>query len=103
MVALTHAPLMRGSIVERVRRCGRKNCACARSVEHRHRGKFLSVQLDGRTQSLHLRPEDLERVQKAIAAYQRLWDIINGLTSCELSDLKRQARERTRARRKRNS
>ena len=32
---------------------------------------------------------------------EKLWDIINGLTECELSDLRREARERQRARRQR--
>jgi hypothetical protein len=31
-----------------------------------------------------------------------LWDVINGLTACELSDLRRQVRERRRSRRKRS-
>jgi hypothetical protein len=61
----------------------------------------LTVYLDGRTQALHLRPEDEQRVQKAIAAYQRLWKVINALTACELSDLRREVRERRRSARRR--
>ena len=99
--ALSFEPLMRGSIVERLRRCGRPNCACARDPEARHGGQFLTVSLDGRTQALHLRPDDEPRVRQAIASYQRLWDIINGLTACELSDLRREAKERRRSRRRR--
>lgn len=99
--ALSFEPLMRGSIVDRLRRCGRPNCACARDPDARHGGKFFTVHLDGRTRALHLRPEDEERVRKAIAAYDRLWKIINTLTTCELSDLNRQARERRRSRQRR--
>ncbi len=99
--ALSFAPLMRGSIVERVRRCGRANCACARDPAARHGGKFLTVSLDGRTQAVHLRPEDEVRVRQAIDAYDRLWKIVNGLTACELGDLRREVRERRRARRRR--
>ncbi|MGK5085891.1 DUF6788 family protein [Bdellovibrionota bacterium FG-1] len=98
MQALCHEPLMRSTISERVRCCGRPNCACARDPEARHRGEFLTVQLDGRTQAVHVRPEDRAYISKAIAAYSKLWDVINGLTACELADLKRQARERKRAR-----
>ena len=58
------------------------------------------MQLDGRTQALHVRPEDEGKVRAAIAAYGALWDLINKLTACELSDLRRQARERRRARRR---
>ena len=98
--ALSWRPLMRGSLVERLRRCGRANCACAADPRRRHGGKFLTVQLDGRTQALHVRPEDEGKVRAAIAAYGTLWDLINKLTACELSDLRRQARERRRARRR---
>lgn len=99
--ALSFGPLMRGTIVERRRRCGRPNCACAKDPDARHGGRFLTVNLDGRTQALHVRPEDEPRIRQAIAAYVRLWEIINALTACELADLRRQARERRRARRKR--
>lgn len=101
--ALTFEPLMRGSVVARVRRCGRPNCACARDDSARHGGKFLTVQLKGRTEAVHVRPEDEEQIEKAIAAYAKLWAIVNELTGCELADLRRQARERQRARRSRRT
>ncbi len=101
--ALSFAPLMRGSLVERVRRCGRPNCACAHDPRRRHGGKFLTVQLGGRTHALHVRPEDAAKVRAAIGAYARLWQLINDLTACELAELRRQARERRRARRRRRS
>ena len=100
---LSHAPLMRGSLVERLRRCGRPNCACARDPAARHGGKFLTVHLDGRTQAVHVRPEDELYIRDAIASYQQLWDVINGLTACELAELRRQVRERRRARQRRRS
>jgi hypothetical protein len=99
--ALSFEPLMRGCIVERLRRCGRPNCACARDPDARHGGKFFTVSLEGRTQAVHLRPADEARVRQAIAAYDQLWEIINGLTVCELSDLRREVRERRRSRRRR--
>lgn len=99
--ALSTAPLMRGSLVERVRRCGRTNCACATDPRKQHAGMFLTVQLDGRTHALHVRPEDEPRVRAAVGAYATLWKLINQLTACELADLRRQARERRRARRQR--
>lgn len=99
--ALTHGSLMRGTIVERLRTCGKPNCACASDPAARHPGKVLTVFLNGRTQTLSLRKEDEARVQQAIEAYERAWEIINGLTACELSDLRRQARERRRSSRRR--
>ncbi len=101
--ALSGQPLMRGSVVERVRRCGRANCACARDPRARHRGTFLTVHLQGATQAVHVRPQDEAAVRAAVAAYQRLWAVIDGLTGCELAELKRQARERRRARQRRRA
>jgi hypothetical protein len=101
--ALSFAPLMRGAIGQRLRRCGRPNCACAKDPAARHGGQYLAVHLDGRAQGVYLRPEDEEHVRQAVAAYQRLWEIINGLTACELSDLRRRARERRRSRRRRRT
>jgi hypothetical protein len=101
--ALSLQPLMRGSLVERRRRCGRPNCACARDASRLHVGKFFTVQLQGRTQALHVRPEDEARIGAAIVAYRRLWELINELTACELSDLRREVRERRRGRRRRTS
>jgi len=91
---------MRGSLVERVRRCGRPNCACASNPNRRHSGRFLTVQLAGRSHAVHVRPQDEPRVRAAIDAYVELWDVINELTACELADLKREARECRRARRR---
>lgn len=98
---LSHTPLMRGSIVERWRTCGKPNCACASDPKARHPGKVLTVFLQGRTQTLTLRKEDEPRVRSAIDAYERAWRIINGLTACELADLRRQARERRRSSKRR--
>ena len=101
--ALSEQPLMRGSVVERVRRCGHTNCACARDPKARHRGTFLTVHLQGATQAVHVRPDDEATVRAAVAAYQRLWTLIDALTALELADLKRQARARRRARRRRQA
>ncbi|MGH7322708.1 MAG: DUF6788 family protein [Candidatus Rokuibacteriota bacterium] len=99
--ALTGEPLMRGSIYQRRRRCGRRSCACATDPEALHTGQFLTVFLDGRTRGFHLRTEDEARARRAIAVYARLWALINALTACEVAELRRQVRERQRARTRR--
>lgn len=99
--ALSFEPLMRGSIVERRRKCGKPNCACATDPAARHSGKVLTVFLDGRVQTLSLRTQDESHVRKAIEVYETAWRVINGLTACELADLRRQSRERRRSARRR--
>lgn len=99
--ALTHESLMRGSVIERWRTCGKPNCACATDRGARHQGKVLTVFVEGRTRSLALREVDEGRVRAAIDAYERAWRIISALTACELADLRRQGRERRRSSRRR--
>ena len=89
---------MRGSIVERVRRCGKANCACASDPKARHGGLYLSVHLDGATQAVHLRPSDVPHVRAAVEQYERLWQTLTELTGCELAELRRAAGERRRGR-----
>lgn len=100
---MSFEPLMRGSVYERRRRCGRKGCACATDPDALHAGKFLTVFVDGRTQGFHLRAEDEEYVRGAVAAYERVWKLINELTACEVSELRRQVRERRRERGRRTA
>ena len=101
--ALTFEPLMRGSVVEIQRRCGKKNCACSTDPDARHAATCLSVNISGKTQVVYLRPEDEKRIREATAAYKELWKMIDGLTACELADLKRQTRERRRSRKRRKT
>jgi hypothetical protein len=95
--------LLRGSVVERRRRCGRGNCACRTDVEARHLEKVLSTSEGGKTVTLHLRPQDEERVRQAINAYHHAWAVVEALTACELADLRREAAERARSRRRRQT
>jgi len=94
---------MRGSIVERLRRCGKSNCACATDPAARHGGQYLSVHLDGATQAVPLRAADVDRVRAAVERYQRLWQTLTELTECELAELRRGAQERRRGRARRRA
>ena len=95
---LATTPMMRGSLIERLRVCGRKTCACARDPKRRHPGLHLSVHLDGRTRSIHVRPEDEPRIRRMLAGYERLWAVVNELTACEVAALGEATRARASAR-----
>ena len=101
LARLSLEPLMRGSIYQRRRRCGRRSCACATDPKALHTSTFLTVFLAGRTRGFHLRAEDEERARKAVAAYNRLWKVVNALTACEVAELRRQIREGQRGRTRR--
>ena len=76
--------LMRGSVYERGRKCGRATCACA-SGGPKHPTRQLTVTLDGATRSRYVRLEELAQVRGLIATYEELWTIVNALTAVNLA------------------
>ena len=97
LVEFAYEPLMRGSLVERRRKCGRANCGCAHDETARHVGLWFSVRVGKRTESFHERPEEAEHLKTATEAYGRLRNILDELTACEVADVRRRTRERLRS------
>jgi dissimilatory sulfite reductase (desulfoviridin) alpha/beta subunit len=90
--------LMRGSLYERGRKCGRASCACAQGGP-KHSTRQLTVTLGGRTRSRYIRVEEWGQVQALLATYEELWTIVNELTAVNLTLLHSTApRERGRPR-----
>ncbi len=75
--------LMRGKVYERSRQCGRASCTCA-SGGPRHAGLQLSVNLGGRTRSRYVRQGERAAVEAKLAAYRRLWELVDELTAVNL-------------------
>ncbi len=86
LLARLHAlpNLMRGSLYERLRKCGRASCACAQGGP-RHTTRQLTVTLGGATRSRYVRLEEMARVQALLATYEELWAIVNELTAVNLA------------------
>ena len=80
--------LMRGSVVESSRKCGRASCVCVREGK-RHRRTALSVNLAGKTRSIHLDAEREGMARAGVAAYARLWTLLDKLTELNLALLSR--------------
>ena len=97
--ALSFEPLMRGSLIDRRRKCGKPYCACASDPERRHPEVYLSIKVEGHQHALHLRPDEIEPVRLRLANYRRLWDLVEELTACEVAELRATARGRRRQRR----
>ncbi len=75
--------LMRGTVNERQRRCGRAACPCAQDGP-KHTGLQLTVALDGRSHARYVRRGELEQIQGLLQAYRDLWAVINELTRVNL-------------------
>ncbi len=76
--------LMRGKVYERGRKCGRASCTCA-SGGPRHPGLQLTVNLGGRTRTRYVRQGERATVEAKVAAYRRLWDLVEELTEVNLA------------------
>jgi hypothetical protein len=81
---LAGSNLMRGSVVETTRRCGKPNCACARDETRRHPRRAVTVNVGGRTRTGHLDDAHLVGVKRATSNYRRLWRLLDELTEVNL-------------------
>jgi hypothetical protein len=82
---LHHLPdLMRGKVYERERKCGRASCTCA-SGGPRHPGLQLTVNLGGRTRTRYVRQGERAAIEAKVAAYRRLWELVDEVTEVNLA------------------
>lgn len=93
--------VLRGSLVERVVRCGRANCRCAHGAGHPN--VFFSVTVaGGRTEQLSIPPDLVRGVRAGMAAYARWWAIVEEVSAINRQVLRAQrAAQRPRRRRRR--
>lgn len=75
--------LMRGSLVTLARRCGKARCVCV-TEGRKHEGLYVSVSLYGRTRLAHVRAERTAEVRAGLAAYAKLWSLLDELTEVNL-------------------
>jgi len=83
--------LMRGIVYERQRKCGRRSCTCARGGP-RHPGLQLNVTLGGKTRTRYVRQGERAQVEAWVAAYHRLWQVVEELTAVNLTLLNAEPR-----------
>lgn len=69
----------RGSVSENYRRCGKRNCACAREGERGHGPRFLWTRAGpgGRTRGRQLAAGEVDKVRGEVAAYHRFTAILD--------------------------
>ena len=76
--------LMRGSVYNRLRKCGRAGCTCAQGGP-KHASRQLTVTLRGATHTRYVRLEEVPHVQALLATYAQLWAIVDELTAVNLA------------------
>jgi hypothetical protein len=82
---------MRGIVYERQRKCGRRSCPCATGGP-RHPGLQLNVTLGGKTRTRYVRQGERAQVEAWVAAYHRLWQVVEELTAVNLALLNAEPR-----------
>lgn len=63
-------PLVKGTVYEMARKCGKSSCACARGALHRN--TVLSWSHEGKTRLMSIPPERLMELRGKSEEYQRL-------------------------------
>jgi len=71
--------LMRGTVYERERKCGRASCTCATGGP-RHLGLQFNVTLGGRTRTRYVRRGERAEVEALVAGYHRLRALVDEIT-----------------------
>jgi len=63
--------VIKGSVYEMKRYCGRPNCKCAKSKTP-HRSMFLSFTYQGKTKLIPIKKEQIPQIKKRISDYKEL-------------------------------
>jgi hypothetical protein len=75
--------ILRGSLIERYKRCGKPGCSCAKGRGHGPK-YYLSVSKPGRRPEMDYVPQDyLERVQEQLNNFRKIKLILEEL--CEIN------------------
>jgi len=73
--------VLRGSLVERYKRCGKAGCHCVHSKGHGP-ALYLSVTLaPGQTRSYYVPEEQRRRIERYLGNYRKLRDVVEEITA----------------------
>ncbi len=85
---LNEPGVLRGTLVEMRRKCGKPSCRCARDTEARHRALILCVSVEGKRTSIYVPPDWEARVREWVARYGELRELLDKLSQQYLKRLK---------------
>jgi hypothetical protein len=72
--------MIRGSLVETGKKCGRKDCECVKGSLHPHR--YLSAAAKGRNKIVYVSEGEKDAFVKGVRAYERVWTLV-----CRISEI----------------
>ena len=81
--------ILRGSLIERFKRCGRPGCKCARGIGHGPK-VYLSVSVPkGRPVMVYVPQELRSEIEQFVADYRRTRQLLNEIAAINLELLRR--------------
>ena len=81
--------ILRGSLIERFKRCGRPGCKCARGIGHGPK-LYLSVSMPkARPVMVHVPQEHRSQVEQFVANYRRTRQLLDEVAAINLELLRR--------------
>jgi len=88
---LNESGIVRGSLIEMNRRCGKKGCACAHDEQARHRSLYLGISQHGKQRMIYIPREWEERAREWTRRYGEIHELLDELASETLRRLERRA------------
>ncbi len=70
--------VIKGSIIEMKRYCGKKNCKCIKTKTP-HKSLFLSFKYKGKTKMIPIKKEQIPEIKSRISSYKELKSAIDEL------------------------
>ena len=83
--------MVRGSLVETGKKCGRKECECARGKLHPHR--YLSTGTKGKNRIVYVSDEERDTFAKGVKAYEKAWKLICRISEINIRIIKEAGRD----------
>ena len=72
--------MLRGSLVETRKKCGRKECECSSGKLHPHR--YLSTGTKGKNKVVYVSEKERDAFAQGVKAYEKAWKLI-----CQISEI----------------
>jgi uncharacterized protein DUF6788 len=88
---LNEPGLVRGSLVEMRRQCGKGACACATDPARRHRSLYLGLSVRGQRRMLYIPPAWEPRVRRWTEHYAEVREVLEELSRQYVQQLERRA------------
>lgn len=81
--------LIRGSLVEMRRSCGKPACGCAADARRRHRSLYLGLSVRGRRRMMYIPPAWEARVREWTGRYADVRAVLEALSQASVQRLER--------------